>query len=53
MIAALVIAAACSGDCRAESLFIAMKLPKKRTAVLHFPKADMRVTETYRFPVKQ
>jgi hypothetical protein len=29
------------------------KLPRKRTAVIHFPNADMRVTETYRFPVKQ
>jgi hypothetical protein len=29
------------------------KLPSKRTAVIHFPNADMRVTETYRFPVKQ
>ena len=29
------------------------KLPRKRTAVAHFTKADMRVTETYRFPVKQ
>ncbi|MCA1828071.1 MAG: hypothetical protein ABR567_02600 [Myxococcales bacterium] len=25
--------------------------PKKRTMVVHFPGGDMRVTETYRFPV--
>lgn len=25
--------------------------PKKRTMVVHFPNGDMRVTETYRFPV--
>ena len=29
------------------------KLPRKRTQVVHFPNADMRVTETYSFPVKQ
>ena len=29
------------------------KLPMKRTAVIHFPGGEMRVTETYRFPVKR
>lgn len=29
------------------------KLPKRRTALIHFPGGDMRVTETYRFPVKK
>jgi hypothetical protein len=29
------------------------KLPRKRTQVVHFPNADMHVTETYRFPAKQ
>jgi len=27
------------------------KRPKKRVQVVHFPNGDMRVTETYRFPV--
>lgn len=27
------------------------KRPRKRTEVVHFPNGDMRVTETYRFPV--
>src|SRR4051812_36427808 len=29
------------------------KLPKKRTALIHFPQGEMRVTETYRYPVKK
>src|SRR5438067_8102686 len=29
------------------------KMPRKRTEVVHFPGGDMRVTETYRFPVKK
>jgi hypothetical protein len=28
------------------------KLPRRRTTVVHFPSGDMRVTETYRFPVR-
>jgi hypothetical protein len=29
------------------------KLPRRRTAVIHFPGGDMRVTESYRFPVRR
>ena len=29
------------------------RLPKKRTALIHFPNAELRVTETYSFPAKQ
>ena len=29
------------------------KLPRRRTAVIHFPAGDMRVTESYRFPRKR
>ena len=35
------------------TLTIKSGLPQKRTMTVHFPNGDMRVTETYRFPVKR